>query len=238
MKLLKTVIHIHTDASYDSNTTPAALVETARRQGVDCIAVTDHDEICGALAARDIGGVRVIVGEEISTAGGHLIGLFLRERIEPGLPVVETAQRIRAQGGLVLAPHPYASLCDNSLHDEALAEVAPFLDAVEVCNAQNLFFWEERRAQAFCTARGLTPYVGADAHIRGYLDGAWQAIPDFDSPATFRTALRQAVLHRGHFGPGYFAHMGWRHVWDKVVRTRLPGYGTRHAELDAARTAS
>lgn len=222
---LKTVIHAHTNYSYDANTSPEELVAAAREQGVDCIAVTDHDEIAGALAAREIGGVRIIVGEEISSADGHIIGLFLHEWVPPGLSAEETARRVHAQGGLVLAPHPFATLCDNSLHAAGLAKLRPYLDAVEVHNAQNPLPWQDARAAAYARREGLVAYVGADTHIRGYLAAAFQWIPDFDGPGAFLDGLRQAEFRRGRFGPWYFAQMGFRHVWDELTGRRLDGFG-------------
>jgi predicted metal-dependent phosphoesterase TrpH len=230
MQRLKTVIHIHTNYSFDSNTTPEELLETARQRGVDCLAITDHDEIDGALAAREIGGAQIIVGEEISSADGHVIGLFLTERIPPGLRVEETAERIRAQGGLVLVPHPFASLCRDSLHADALQRLLPWVDAVEVHNAQNPLPWENWRALRFARRHGLTQFVGDDTHIRGYLAACYQRLPEFDGPTGFLTALGQAELQRGRFGPSYFAAIGAPHVrrvlW-RVARLGLRVRATR-----------
>ncbi len=235
---LKVVIHAHTNYSYDANTSPEALVATARAQGVDCVAVTDHDEIDGALAARAVGGVRIIVGEEISSADGHIIGLFLEEWVPPGLTAEETARRIRAQGGLVLAPHPFATLCDSSLHAVGLARLRPFLDAVEIHNAQNPLPWQDARAAAYARAEGVVPYVGADTHIRGYLAAAVQVMPDFDGAAAFLAGLREAEFRRGRFGPGYFARMGFRHVWDRLMGRRLSGFGANVRPRPGARRGS
>ncbi len=225
MALLKTIIHVHTNYSFDANTSPAELIATARRQNVDCLAITDHDEIAGALAVRELGGVQVIVGEEISTADGHLIGLFLEEWIPPGLSAEETVQRIRAQGGLVLAPHPYTILCKDSLGAEALERLVPWLDAVEVCNAQDPLPWENTRARRFAERHGLTPYVGADTHVRGHLDACHQLLPTFDGPAEFLDSLRRAELFPGRFSMGYFAVVAGRHAWEHVFDRRLPGFG-------------
>ncbi len=230
MSPVKVVIHVHTDYSYDGNTPPEELVATARRQGVDCVAVTDHNQIAGAVAAREVARrsvgrpVQIVVGEEISSADGHIIGLFLEERIPRDLPGEETVARIRTQGGLVLAPHPYSSLCDNSLQ-EALERLRPFFDAVETCNAQNPLPWQDAKAARFAGRYGVTPYVGADSHVRGYLDGCYQVMPAFDGPASFLAALRRAELHPGRFGLGYLAAMGVRHVWEHVLRRRCAGFG-------------
>jgi predicted metal-dependent phosphoesterase TrpH len=207
----KTVIHVHTHYSHDADASPADVVATARRQGVDCIAVTDHNRIDGALEAREIGTVRVIIGEEISSADGHIIGLFLEHAIPPRLPAEETAARIRAQGGVVLAPHPFASLCPSSLGAEAITRLLPWLDAVEICNAQNPFFWEDRHARRFAARHGVPAYAGADAHLRGHLAGCYQWLTPFGDAAGFQAALRAARLVRGHFGWRYYARMAWRH---------------------------
>jgi predicted metal-dependent phosphoesterase TrpH len=231
-RAVKVVIHAHTNHSYDSNTEPAELIATARRQGVDCVAVTDHDEIAGALAAREIGrgvGVRVIIGEEVSTADGHLIGLFLHEWVRPGQPAEETARQIREQGGLVLAPHPFSTLCDDSLGGGALERLVPWLDAVEVCNAQNPLPWQDARAARFARRHRLPGYAGSDTHLRGWLDAAHQVLAEWRSPGEFRAALRAAEVHPGRFGPTYFAQMVLRHIWDKFARQPLPGFGDRVA---------
>lgn len=231
---MKTVIHVHTTYSYDANAAPADVVQTARRQGVDCVAITDHDEIRGALEAQALGEVQVIVGEEISSRDGHLIGLFLQERIPPGLPAEQTAQLIREQGGLVLAPHPRALLCESSLDAATLERLVPWLDAVEVCNAQNPLWWEDRRAGCFARRHGIAAYVGADTHLRGYLATAHQLMPPFDGPAGFLSSLRQAELHAGRFGLAYLAAMGTQHVWHRLARQPLPGFGVNAPEYRPA----
>ncbi len=114
--------HLHTEYSGYSNLgvmkfpesviSPAQQVEKGRENGMDVIAITDHDETRGGFEAqeyaRNIDDIDVIVGEEITTADGELIGLFLTERIKPGLPVEETADIIKEQGGLTIAPHPFS----------------------------------------------------------------------------------------------------------------------------------
>jgi predicted metal-dependent phosphoesterase TrpH len=225
MALLKTVLHVHTNYSADSNVSPEELVATARRQGVDCLAVTDHNVIEGALAVRALADdMRVIVGEEISTADGHLLGLFLDRPIPPCLSAESTIERVRAQGGLAFAPHPFASLCDSSL-GRAVERIALLIDAVEIHNSQNPLWWEDTRAARFARRHNLTAYVGADAHVRGYLAASYQMIPDFDGPQSFLRALRRAELYRGRFGLRYTAIMAARQLWQQLVPSRLGGFG-------------
>lgn len=223
MSRIKVAIHLHTDFSWDSNLPPRTLARLARAQGFDCIAVTDHDDIGGALAARDAGEVRVIVGEEISSRDGHIIGLFLDRWVPPDLSGEETIARIREQGGVVLAPHPFGTLCEGSLM-HSTERLLPQFDAIEIHNAQNPFVWEDHRAARLAAARGVRAYVGADCHLTGDIAPAHQYMPDFATPAEFLRSLEQAELVHGRFGFWYWARMGTRHVWDMFMPRPLPGF--------------
>ena len=77
---IKTLIHLHTDYSYDSDISLPTLADFVQRERIGCVAVTDHDTIVGAQRFRHETDAKVIVGEEVSTRDGHLIGLFLDER--------------------------------------------------------------------------------------------------------------------------------------------------------------
>ncbi len=225
MKRIKVAIHLHTHYSYDSNLSPARLIRAAQRIGVDCLAITDHNEIDGALEAQAQGGVRVIVGEEISSADGHLLGLFLRERIPPRLSGEETCAAIHAQGGLAVAPHPFCILCENSLQTAA-GRLTEHLDVVEVYNAQNPLPWEDARAARFAKRTGLPACVGMDAHLR-WLPLTYQRMDDFTDARGFLEALPQADLFKSRVGLRYWTVMGLRHLWDKPATRPLPGFGVK-----------
>jgi hypothetical protein len=222
MKRIKVAIHLHTHYSYDSNLAPAKLVRAARRIGIDCLAITDHNEIDGALEAQALGELRVIVGEEISSADGHLLGLFLKERIPPALSGEETCAAIHAQGGLALAPHPFCMLCENSLQT-AVWRLIRHLDAVEIYNAQNPLPWEDARAARLARRTGLPACVGMDAHLR-WLPLTYQRMDDFTDARSFLHALRQADLFKSRVGARYYALMGFRHFWDKFFSRPVPGF--------------
>lgn len=227
MKPWKTVIHVHTDFSLDSNASPASVLETAHTERVDCVTITDHDEIDGALEAERLAegsDVHVVVGEEVSSRDGHIIGLFIRERIPGGLSAEETVLRIRAQGGVVLAPHPFTPLCQHSLR-RATARILPWLDGIEIQNAQDPLVWSVPRSRRFARRYGIAPYVGADAHVRGYLAGCYQMMQPFDNANSFRRSLRSAKLFPGMFPAGYFVAMGGRHAWNRVIGTHWRDYG-------------
>ena len=231
-KRIKVAIHLHTHYSYDSNMAPATLVQVARRAGFDCVAITDHNLIDGALEAQALGGIRVIVGEEISSRDGHILGLFLKRPVPPRLSGEETCAAIHEQGGVALAAHPFASLCRNSLR-RSFERLAPRFDAIEVYNAQNPLPWEDWRAARFARDNGMTGYVGMDAHLR-WLPLAYQKMDDFTDAAGFLRALRAADLYRARVGFRYYSLMILRHYWDRLLPWPLPGFGGRKVAASKA----
>ncbi len=194
--MLKVDLHSHTRHSPDAALSPARLVERARQAGLDRIAVTDHDAIDGALRARELAPETVIVGQEISCTGGvELIGLFLEDRIPLGLSVREVADRIRAQGGLVYAPHPFAYLLDRDRRGRALIEAA---DLVEAVNARAFWPAWNRTARQVARERQLPRCAGSDAHFAREVGRAFTRMPAFRTAGEFRAALTGAepVLRR------------------------------------------
>lgn len=231
----KAVIHLHTDYSSDSDIAIADLAGFAERAGIDCLAVTDHDTIEGAIRLRDTGRVRVVVGEEITTTQGHLIGLFLDERVPPGLPPRRTAEMIRQQGGVVLLPHPFNRFMSCGMAEAALG-ILDLIDAVEINNAQNLLPGPDRAARRFALAHGLATYVGADSHRTSSIAPCWQLLAPFDGPDAFRLALAAAELRPGRHPLPYFFDMGMQYVRYLAGMSPARSVGV-HAQL-AARTTS
>jgi predicted metal-dependent phosphoesterase TrpH len=104
---MKADLHAHTHFSRDALTSVSTFARRYAQAGIDCVAVSDHNNIDGALAVRSEAAFRVIVSEEIKSSEGEIIGLFLQETIRKGLTPEDTVRAIREQGGLVLIPHPY-----------------------------------------------------------------------------------------------------------------------------------
>ncbi|MFB3092520.1 MAG: PHP domain-containing protein, partial [Dehalococcoidia bacterium] len=100
--MLRADLHIHTNYSPDSGATPKSIVDQCLRTGLNCIAITDHNTIDGALEVQRIAPFKVIVGEEVKSSAGDIIGLFLKEAIPRNLTPLETVQAIKAQGALVM----------------------------------------------------------------------------------------------------------------------------------------
>lgn len=235
MGLVKTVFHVHTDYSHDSNNCVDGLLAEGRARGVGCLTITDHDSIEGAraAAARAHSGVQVIVGEEISTTQGHLIGLFLHEHIEPGQSPRKTAELIKRQGGLVVVPHPFNRLFGCSLR-EAVYDILDLTDIIEVSNSQNLLPFPNMKARDLARRCGLPMLAGVDVHHPGYLDSCYQLLPPFKGPAEFLNSVRQAQLFEGRHALGYFAHAGWFNICERSGIGASEAYGRNHISRTTA----
>jgi predicted metal-dependent phosphoesterase TrpH len=186
--------------SGDSTTTPEEIEEAVAESGIDVLCITDHNSIRGAETLAAQLPCRVVVGEELRTHAGEIIGLFLTEHVPFGISPREAADRIRAQGGLVYVPHPYDPMRRN-LAEPALIELADagLLDAVEVFNAKTSLAHLNERAAAFAAARGLPAGAGSDAHVPEAIGAAYVEMPDFDGPASFLLALADSVVVGHHF---------------------------------------
>ena len=188
--MLRVDIHTHSHFSPDSEATPEAIVARCLEVGLDCIAVTDHNTIDGALAVQRIAPFTVIVGEEIRSADGEIIGLFLQEPVPRDLPAAETAQLIKAQGGIVSIPHPFDRFRRSVIGETGLREVLPYADIVEVFNARNTFESSDRRAAALARKHGLLRTAVSDAHTTYELGRAYVEMREFDgTPEDFIAAL-------------------------------------------------
>jgi hypothetical protein len=185
--------HLHTVASGDAVLTVDELADRARQAGLDAVCVTDHNVTHAAVAAaeRDL-GVRVIVGEEIRTPDGDVIGLFLTERIPYVLPVAEVIGRIRAQGGLVYVPHPYDGVRSSMGRVLPGLCAAGAVDIIEVFNAKIANQALNARAAALANTFALPGGAGSDAHDAPGVGAAYLDMPDFDGPASFLAALGDA----------------------------------------------
>jgi predicted metal-dependent phosphoesterase TrpH len=193
--------HLHTVASGDANLTLEELAERAQATGLDVVFVTDHNVTGAAMAAarRDL-GVRIIVGEEIRTPDGDVIGLFLTERIPYVLPLAEVTSRIRAQGALVYAPHPFDLI--RSSTGRVLPELcqAGAVDIIEAFNAKVEDQTLNDRAAALARSYGVAMGAGSDAHDADGVGAAYLEMPDFDGPASFLAGLADATV-TGEFRP-------------------------------------
>jgi glycosyltransferase involved in cell wall biosynthesis len=190
-------LHMHTDHSPDCATPVDTLLDTAKRVGLGAIAITDHNEISGALEARErADGIKVIVAEEVKTADqGEVIGLFIEEKIPRGMSLQETIAEIRRQGGLVYVPHPFDRM--HSVPDyEHLLDVVGDIDAIEVFNPRVAFSAFNEEAARFAAKYRIVAGAGSDSHVVQGLGSVKIRMRDFDGPEEFLESLRDADIVR------------------------------------------
>jgi glycosyltransferase involved in cell wall biosynthesis len=196
-RLIDVDLHMHTDHSYDCATPVEVLLAEARSRGLGAIAITDHNEISGALDAQaKADGIKVIVGEEVKTAEqGEVIGLFIEEKIPRGMTLKETISEIKRQGGLVYVPHPFDRL--HSVPDyEHLLEVLESVDAIEVFNPRVAINEFNDEAARFAAKYRIPAGAGSDAHVPQGLGSVRIRMRDFDGPEEFLESLRDADIVR------------------------------------------
>ncbi len=186
-------MHSHTMWSGDSTTTLAEIADSVVASGIDVLCVTDHNSIGGAARLADDLPCRVVVGEELKTHAGEIIGLFLSERIPTGIAPETAAQAIREQGGIVYIPHPFDPMRRN-LAEPAMRSLvdAGLVDAIEVLNAKTSLPSLNAKAAAFAKEHDLAGGAGSDAHVPFALGAAYVEMPDFSGPDDFVAKLRQA----------------------------------------------
>jgi hypothetical protein len=194
-KTLRVELHLHTVYSKDSLLPLERMIEHARELGLDRVAVTDHNEIEGALAAQKLAPDLIIVGEEIQTTIGEFLGYFMTEKIPAGLPPEEVLQRLQDQGAVISVAHPFDRRGSKLWQREDLVPFANQLDAVEAFNARCLTMEPNDKASAFADEFGLAKAAGSDAHSAFEMGAATLVLPEFDNAETFRKALRSAEIH-------------------------------------------
>jgi predicted metal-dependent phosphoesterase TrpH len=207
-------LHCHTAASFDGKVDPARFLELARDRGLTHVAITDHETLDGALAAHaaNISGIELIVGQEVRTAEGDLILLFVREVVPGGLSLDETVRRAREQGALIGLPHPFdayrPSIARGAARTADLARLAAVADYVEVHNGRVSDVRANSRAAEFASHYGLAGTAASDAHTEAEIGTAYAVLSvpfagreDFvESLSTAALGVREApTLERGLF---------------------------------------
>ena len=204
-------LHIHSAASDGLDGVSAILAAVEARGDLDVIAITDHDRIDAALAARTLARHRgyraeVIVGQEVTTRGGHLLALFVEERLPPLRSMGETIGLIHEQGGLAVPAHPLAPypLCVQAwtlrrLLGAADTRIRP--DALEAFNPTTAWRRWHPRVVAFTEAHGLAGIGASDAHLIGQIGQGWTSFPGRGAEDLRAAVLERRTAWHGAFYP-------------------------------------
>ncbi|MFZ4814320.1 MAG: PHP domain-containing protein [Phototrophicaceae bacterium] len=186
-------LHSHTYWSKDSLTRFEQIIRLCQQRGVDKIAITDHNTADSALAFQRLAPQLVIVGEEIFTTEGEILGYFMQATIPPGLTPEATIARLREQGAIVSVAHPFDRHRKGAWEEAALRRILPLVDAIEVFNARSLLIADNHRARAFAQANGVCGTVGSDGHFPEEYGRATLQMMPFQNAEEFRRALQTAT---------------------------------------------
>lgn len=192
--MFKIDLHTHSTASHDGGITMRQYRAALESGKLDCIAITDHNRIDFATQAKAQLGERIIVGEEIMSSHGEIIGLFLQEPVKPGLSPEDTVKAIETQGGLVYIPHPFETV-RKGLHPAALESIQQNVAIIEVCNGRA--FLQNRGEQALVWAKlnQIAPAASSDAHgIRG-LGKTYTSVQEIPNAQSLPGLLAGGMLH-------------------------------------------
>lgn len=183
-------LHLHSRYSHDSSTSLEALIARCHECGLDRIALTDHNTAEGALELARIAPELAIVGEEVKTREGELIGLFITGQIPPWLLPEEAMDLVHEMGGLTYLPHP---LDRNRSHyrAERIVQLADRIDIIESYNP-----WcdaaANRAAAELAADLGKVTATGSDSHGLEELGRSWMEMDEFEGPADFLAKLARA----------------------------------------------
>jgi predicted metal-dependent phosphoesterase TrpH len=184
-------LHVHTTYSSDSLITPKDLIYYAKKTGLNAVAVTDHNNLAGAVKiAKAVKDFLIIPGMEISSSEGHIVALNINEPIPRGLTAIETVERIHTAGGIAIACHPYVHF-KGCLRNA----VCDAFDAIEVINARAFPFQNSiKKAKEAAEKFHLSQVAGTDAHYGPQIGYGYTTI-DVEEPTA--EAVAKAILS-GH----------------------------------------
>jgi predicted metal-dependent phosphoesterase TrpH len=204
-------LHSHTIWSKDCVVDFDAVINLCRKRGIDRIAITDHNTAEGALAMHKRAPDLVIVGEEIMTTQGELLGYFLKESVPAGLTPDETIKRLRDQGAAISVSHPFDRLRKGAWEEADLQRIIDKVDAIEIFNSRCMFAADNAKAIQFAEAYGVLGTVGSDAHTRMEYGRALEEMQPFEDAEGFIESLREASAVRRYSS-------WWVHVNSKTAK--------------------
>lgn len=210
--ICKVDLHTHSVASPDGGLRLSDYASMLADGSLDYIAITDHDRIDFAQEAREKLGDSIIVGQEIKTVEGELIGLFLKETVPAGKTALETAELIHAQGGLVYVPHPFETV-RSGMSDAGLYKIAQHIDIVEIYNGRAMFQNRSHQAMQWAEQYKKPGASSSDAHG---LSGWGRTYSEISTPPTAKTLAK--ALHRARYNKELVGLMG--SMYPKLNRIR------------------
>jgi predicted metal-dependent phosphoesterase TrpH len=190
--MFKVDLHTHSVVSPDGSITADQYHRAIGSNLLDVIAITDHNRIDFAQELAHKMGDIIIVGEEIMSTAGEIIGLFLKKVVEPGLTPQETIKQIKDQGGLVYIPHPFETV-RKGLHPSTLSEIIDYIDVIEICNGRAFFQNKSQQAVVWARINGKRGAASSDAHGFRGLGTTYMSFPEKPTRDNFLELLSAGV---------------------------------------------
>ena len=217
--LWRVELHCHTHYSKDCLTTLKQMVTTARKRGIDKIAITDHNTAEGAFVFAEAEPDLFFVGEEIMTTQGEILAFFVKETIPPFLSPTETIQRLRDQGAFISVSHPFDKLRRGAWEREELDKIIELVDAIEIFNARCFTAKENDEAAEYAKEHGVMGTIGSDAHAPVELGKANQLMQPFTDVASFTETL-QSAQPLAHLSPWWVHGLSSMAKWQRKYLKR------------------
>ncbi|HYH75683.1 MAG TPA: PHP domain-containing protein [Candidatus Saccharimonadales bacterium] len=192
-------LHTHSGASPDGALTASQYRLMLQSGRLHCIAITDHNTIAFAQQLHAELGDCIIVGEEIMTTEGEIIGLFLTELVPPGLSAAEATARIRSQDGLVYVPHPFETH-RKGLSKATATAIAADVDIIEVYNGRALLQHRGVMARRWARSNGVVSAASSDSHGLHGWGRTYMSLAAMPTRDTLVGLLQQATHHTGFAG--------------------------------------
>lgn len=188
-------LHVHTNFSKCAESKIEDIKNYCINNNIGAIAICDHNEVAGAIELSKIAeNFKVIIGEEIKTKQGEIIGLFLKNKINPFGNLGETIDQIREQGGLVYLPHPFDIIRPFHMRWDTLLANIKKIDMVEIFNSKMILHLNNMQAKIFANNFNKIGVYGSDAHFIKAIGCAIMEIEDFDGPEDFLAKIKNAKV--------------------------------------------
>lgn len=216
---IKVELHVHTKYSYDCSISYKDLIDKCIQKNIDVLAVTDHNQIEGALQLQRMAPFKVIVGEEILSREGEIIGLFLKKFITPGLSMRQTIREIKHQGGVVYLPHPFDTTTrKTAINKNSLTLNVGDIDIIEVFNGRTIKPWDNLKAEKFTKKEGKIMCIGSDAHTKYELGRNYVYMNNFSGRSGFLESLSHAKFKKSTIIPWVFLLTKYHRFIKKTIR--------------------
>ncbi len=195
--MYKVDLHTHSIISHDGGITKKQYVRLLDKKVLDCIAITDHNDISFAKSLHKELGKKIIIGEEIKTTEGDIIGLFLNQTISSGRSAFETVAEIHKDGGLVYIPHPFETIRD-SLQEDKLMEIIEYVDIIEVFNGRGLWRGQPNKAAEVAFIQNAAMSSSSDAHCLPGIRSAYNLLNQFPERDSLVGLLQKGQMKKKH----------------------------------------